>query len=84
MLIMDDIRPAFLLLPLPLEVDARALLVDLAITLFDREQLSLGRAALIAGLSRREMLDELSRRRIPVIRTTAEELDRELRDFDPD
>lgn len=84
MLIMDDIRPAFLLLPLPLEVNARPLLVDLAITLFDREQLSLGRAAMIAGLSRREMLDELSRRRIPVIRTGAEELDRELRDFDPD
>ena len=81
LMIMDDIHPAFLLMPFPPGVDVQPLLVDLAITLFDRGQLSLGRAALLAGLSRHEMLDELSRRQIPVIRTTAEELARELRDF---
>jgi len=84
LLVVDDLRPAFLLMPLPPGVDARPILVDLAITLFDRELVSLGRAALLAGLSRHEMLDELSRRQIPVIRTTAKELAQQLRDFGAD
>lgn len=84
-LITDDLRPAFLLVPFPPGVDVvRPLLIKLAITLFDREQLSLGRAALLAGLSRHEMLDELCRQHISVIRTTAEELAQQLRDFGAD
>ncbi len=53
-------------------------LVDLAATQFDQDQISLGRAAGIAGLSHSEMIDELGRRRIAVVRYSAAELEREL------
>lgn len=53
-------------------------LVDLAANLFDSEQISLGRAARIAGLSYSEMIDELGRRNIDVVRYSVEELKREL------
>jgi predicted HTH domain antitoxin len=53
-------------------------LVDLAATLFDSEQISLGRAARIAGLSHSEMIDELGRRNIDVARYSVDELKREL------
>jgi predicted HTH domain antitoxin len=57
------------------------MLVDLACTLFDREQISLGLAAQIAGLSCSEMIDELGRRGIVVIRLEPGELERELAAF---
>jgi len=41
-------------------------LVDVAIGLYKREQVSIGRAAEIAGLPTPQFLDELGRRRIPV------------------
>ena len=41
-------------------------LADIAIGLYKREQVSLGRAAEIAGLSSPQFLAELGRRRIPV------------------
>ena len=53
-------------------------LVDLAATLFDQDQISLGRAARIAGLSYSEMINELGRRQIDVVRYSTAELDREL------
>lgn len=54
---------------------------DLAATLFDREEISLGMAARMAGLSYSEMIDELGRREIAVIRLTPGELERELAAF---
>lgn len=54
----------------------------LAIKLFDEEHISLGRAAHMAGRSVGEMVDLLGRHGIAVIRITAEELGRELTDFD--
>jgi predicted HTH domain antitoxin len=64
--------------PLGKGIEADAMLIDLAATLFDREQLSLGLAARLAGLSYSKMVDELGRREIAVIRLEPEELEREL------
>ena len=47
-------------------LNERDALVDIAIGLYKREQVSLGRAAEIAGLAPPEFLSELGRRRIPV------------------
>jgi predicted HTH domain antitoxin len=44
----------------------RDALVDVAIGLYKREIISLGRAAEIAGLSTPQMLEELGQRRIPI------------------
>lgn len=41
-------------------------MTDIAIGLYKREQVSLGRAAEIAGVSSPQFLDELGRRRIPI------------------
>jgi predicted HTH domain antitoxin len=40
--------------------------VDIAIGLYKREQVSLGRAAEVAGVSSMDFLAELGRRRIPI------------------
>ena len=71
-------EPLLLAVPLRKGVASRAMLVDLAATLFDREQISLGLAAQIANMSYSEMIDELGRREIPVVRYSVEDLDREL------
>ena len=70
-------EPVLMAVPLAKGIDSRAMLVDLAATLFDREQISLGLAARIAGLSYSEMVNEMGRRDIAVIRLEAGELERE-------
>ncbi len=70
--------PALMAVPLGIGVDARAMLTDLAATLFDREQISLGLAARIAGLSYTEIVDEMGRREIAVIRLEPGKLEGEL------
>ena len=47
-------------------LNERDAVADIAIGLYKREQVSLGRAAEIAGLSTPEFLNELGRRRIPI------------------
>ena len=47
-------------------LNERDALVDIAIGLYKREQVSLRRAAEVSGLSSPEFLDELGRRRIPI------------------
>ena len=49
-----------------ISLDEQDALVDIAIGLYKREQVSLGRAATIAGMTTPEFLDQLGRRRIPV------------------
>ena len=44
----------------------RDAVVDIAIGLYKREEVSLGRAAEVAGLSSVDFLSELGRRRIPM------------------
>ncbi|MFN0301771.1 MAG: type II toxin-antitoxin system prevent-host-death family antitoxin [Burkholderiales bacterium] len=74
-------EPVLMAVPLGKGIDSRGVLVDLATTLFDREQFSLGLAARIAGLSYSEMVDELGQRDIAVIRLEPGELERELAAF---
>jgi predicted HTH domain antitoxin len=47
-------------------LDERDAVVDIAIGLYKRQAVSLGRAAEIAGISSVELLSELGRRRIPI------------------
>ena len=49
-----------------IQVSERDALVDIAIGLYKREQVSLGRAAEIANMSSPGFLDELGRRKIPI------------------
>ena len=80
-LVTQDGEPVFMAVPMGANLDNASLRLELAISLFDREQISIGVAARIAGMSIGAMIDELARRRIPVIRTTAEDLERELAAF---
>jgi len=74
-------EPLLLALPLQTVVDLRRALLELGVALFDREQISLGLAATIAGLPYSEMVDELGRRGVAVIRLKSGELERELAAF---
>ncbi len=47
-------------------LDERDAVVDIAIGLYKRQSVSLGRAAEIAGISSVELLTELGRRHIPI------------------
>ncbi|PYJ82628.1 MAG: hypothetical protein DME22_18145 [Verrucomicrobia bacterium] len=49
-----------------IELNERDAVVDIAIGLYKREQVSLGRAAEIAGMTSPAFLAELGRRRIPI------------------
>lgn len=70
-------------LPLGPNASTPATLLDLAAQLYDSEQISLGRAAEIAGLAYSDMMDELGRRGIATVRLRPGELERELAAFDP-
>jgi len=64
--------PAKMTLTIPTErlgnvvLDERDAVVDIAIGLYKRQMVSLGRAAEVAGMSSAEFLNELGRRRIPI------------------
>ena len=49
-----------------IQLDERDVLVDIAIGLYKREQVSPGRAAEIANMSSPAFLNELGRRKIPI------------------
>lgn len=49
-----------------LKLNERDVMTDIAIGLYKREQVSLGRAAEIAGVPASRFLGELGRRRIPI------------------
>lgn len=71
-------RPVMMAVPLEDGAPMRSALVDLAAALYDRDEITLGTAARIAGLSYSEMIDELGRRGIATVRYTPDELEREL------
>lgn len=75
-------EPMMIAVPLSGKSGVQPALIDLAAALFDREQISLSTAARMAGLSYSEMIDELGRRGVSVIRLSAGELERELAAFD--
>lgn len=73
--------PVFVAVPFDETLLREGVSVALAIRLFDEERISLSRAARIAGLSVGEMIDVLSKHGISVVRTSEDELERELADF---
>lgn len=80
-LVTQDGEPVFMAVPMGANLDARKLRLEIAVVLFDRERISLGVASGIAGLPISEMIDELGRREIPVVRYSKEELAKELKHF---
>ena len=77
-LVTRDGEPVLLSVPLGKGIESQAVRIEFAVNLFDREQISLGLAAQIAGLSYSEMIDECGRRQIPVVRYGTDELAKEL------
>ena len=71
-------RPLMLTVPLGADAGSPEALMEIAITLYESDQISLGRAAEVAGLPYGRMVDELGRRGIPVVRYSVEDLEREL------
>ena len=71
-------EPVMLTLPLGQTAGSSAERLAMAVSLYERDVLSLGLAAKVAGLSYSQMIDELGRRQIPVVRYSVEDLDREL------
>ncbi|MEO7854900.1 MAG: UPF0175 family protein [Rubrivivax sp.] len=76
-------EPVLLAVPLGSGVDTREVRLELAARLYDSQQISLGTATRIAGLSYSEMIDELGARGIATIRLEPGELERELAAFGP-
>ena len=76
-------EPVMLAVPLGAGSDSQKVRLELAAHLYDRDQISLGLAARIAGLAYSEMIDELGRRGIATIRLQPGELERELAAFSP-
>jgi len=71
-------RPLLLTIPLPLDAGLPEALLELAVALYESDQVSLGRAAEVAGLPYSQMIDELGRRGLPAVRYDVEDLEREL------
>ncbi len=74
-----DGEPVFMTLPMGANLDSRRIRLELAVSLFDREQVSLGVASRIAGLSISETIDELGRRGIPVVRYSGDDFAVEMK-----
>lgn len=77
-LVTVDGEPMMLALPLGPLSGNRPERLELAVSLYERDLLSLGLASKVAGLSYSRMVDELGRRRIPVVRYDVDDLEREL------
>ena len=74
--------PVFVAVPFDEILVREGITVALAVHLFDEEQISLGKAAQLAGMGRVEFTKHLAQLNIPVIRTDAVELERDLAAFD--
>ena len=77
-LVTVDGEPVMLALPLGPVSGNKPERLELAVSLYERDLLSLGLASKVAGLSYSRMVDELGRRRIPVVRYDVDDLEREL------
>lgn len=75
----QDGEPVFMALPMGANLDRLGVRLELAVSLFDRDQVSVGVASRIAGLSISETIDELGRRRIPVARHSGNEFAEEMK-----
>ena len=75
----QDGEPVFMAVPMGASLDSPGVRLELAVSLFDRGQVSISVASRIAGLSISEMIDELGRRQIPVARYSGEEFAEEMK-----
>ena len=80
-IVTKDGRPLFLAIPYDERLANEGVHVALAVHLYETETVSLGKAARIAGYSVSEFIDRLGELKIPVIRYSPEELERELAAF---
>ncbi len=78
-LVTQDGVPVMMTVPLGAGLESEQVRLELAVRLYDREQISAGAAAQVAGLSTAEMLRELSKRHISVARYNEEDFKEELR-----
>jgi predicted HTH domain antitoxin len=74
-------RPLFLAVPFDERLAAEDVHVALAVRLYESDAVSLGKASRIAGMSVSEFIDRLGALKIPAVRYSAEELERELAAF---
>ena len=74
----QDGEPVFMAVPMSARLDSASVRLELAVSLFDSEQVSIGVASRIAELSISETIDELGRRRIPVARYSGNEFAEEM------
>ena len=63
---------------LPSHISSDEARLLLSMKLYEDQRISLGKAAEIAGYSKRAFMDVLSRKGIPVINISPDDLDREL------
>ena len=74
-----DGEPVFMAVPMGAQFDSQGVRIEMAISFFVREQISIGVASRIAGVSISEFIDELGKRRIPVTSYSGEEFEEELK-----
>lgn len=74
--------PVFVAVPFDETLVREGITVALAVHLFDEEQISLGKAAQLAGMSRPDFTKHLAQMGVAVIRTTSAELEQEIAAFE--
>ncbi|MEX1133128.1 MAG: UPF0175 family protein [Flavobacteriales bacterium] len=72
-------RKITLELPDQLDMDEKELLMMLAAHLYGDGKLSMGRAAALAGVDKRTLMENLGRFGVPVFNYSAEDLDHDIR-----
>lgn len=74
-------RPVFIAVPFDELLIKEGIGLALALRLFQQAEISLGKAARLAGMSRQQLMTILAERKIPVTEATEDELEDELRSF---
>jgi predicted HTH domain antitoxin len=82
-LVLADGHAVMMAVPLGVQASTTATLLDLAAQLYDGQEISLGRAAEIAGVAYGDMVTELGRRGIATLRLQPGDLEREVAAFGP-
>ena len=75
-------RPVFLAVPFSEDLLKSGLRITMAILLYQEDTLTLGKAAKLAGLSIETFIEKLGSLGIPSVKYSAEDLEKELKDFD--
>ncbi|OGT59870.1 MAG: prevent-host-death family protein [Gammaproteobacteria bacterium RIFCSPHIGHO2_12_FULL_43_28] len=75
-------RPVFLAVPFTQDLLELGLRPAIAIKLYQEETLTLEKAAKLAGMSLEGFIEKLGRLGIPAVNYSADDLDKELKDFE--